>query len=126
MPKLSSVIFIAGELFFNASCNRNFDSIITTGLLLDEMTDLNRLTSFPETGYRTLQFSSYDRRSTSPAESFWFSNEDGFGKEPIPGFEQVLNEPDSTGTGGYLTCDVKEPGAILRLWTAYINGKVKQ
>jgi hypothetical protein len=87
-------------LLLISSCR--FDSLrqpITMDSLLDEMTDLRRLTVLPEAQYKVIQYSSYDRRSTSPADSLWFSNEDGFGGEPLPGFEKVLKEPDSTGTG---------------------------
>lgn len=101
------------------------DSRITTGTLLDEMTDLNRLTLIPDKEYRLIQFSSYDRRSIKAGEPGWFSNSDGFGEEPVPGFEKVLREPDAGGTGEYLICDVQEPGAILRLWTAGINGRIR-
>ena len=108
------------------SCTGNTrDHVITTVSLLNEMADLKRLTCLPGENYRTIQFSSYDRRSTKPTDSCWFSNEDGFGNEPIPGFEKVLKQPDSEGTGEYLICDIKKPGAILRLWTAEINGKIR-
>lgn len=89
------------------------------------MIDLGRLTRLPVKSYKTIQYSSYDRRSTSPADSGWFSNEDGFGGEPIPGFEKVLKEPDSTGIGEYLICDIQKSGAILRLWTAGLDGKIR-
>jgi hypothetical protein len=55
----------------------------------------------------------------------WFYNSDGFGGEPIPGFEKVVTPPDTSGTGTYLICDVNGPGAILRLWTAGINGRIR-
>lgn len=99
--------------------------IVTTGSLLSEMVDLDRLTRLPAETYKTVQYSSYDRRSTSTADSRWFSNEDGFGGEPIPGFEKVLKEPDSTGIGEYLICDIQKPGTILRLWTAGLDGKIR-
>ena len=38
---------------------------VTTGTLLEEMSDLGRLARWPEPAYRTVQFSSYDRRSTT-------------------------------------------------------------
>jgi len=95
------------------------------GSLLEEMIDLNRLTCLPDHNYHTIQFSSYDRNSVSPSKPGWFSNSDGFGNETRPGFEKVLQEPDSEGTGRYLICDIKCPGAIVRLWTAGINGKIK-
>ena len=81
------VIFVI--LLFSCS-GKESDNVITTGSLLNEMADLKRLTCLPGENYRTIQFSSYDRRSTKPTDSCWFSNEDGFGNEPIPGFEKVL------------------------------------
>ena len=108
------------------SCSgENDKSLVTTETLIKELSDLERLTILPGNNYRTIQYSSYDRRSTSASDSCWFSNEDGFGEEPIPGFEAVLKQPDSTGIGEYLICDVQEPGAIVRLWTANINGRIR-
>ena len=98
---------------------------VTFGGLLDEMTDLGRLTRLPDPSYRTIQFSSYDRRSVKPGEAGWFANEDGFGGEPIPGFEKVLKEPGADGTGEYLICDEEGPGAVVRFWTAGITGRVR-
>ena len=96
---------------------------VTTGSLALEMADMERLSVFSD--YRSFQYSSYDRRSVAVDKPFWFANSDGFGKEPIPGFEKVLKEPDSNGVGEYLICDVKEPGVIVRLWTARIAGTIK-
>ncbi len=111
---------------FIISCSvRNKENIVTTETLIEEMVDMHRLTMFPSVNYRTIQYSSYDRRSKSPSDSCWFSNEDGFGSEPIPGFESVLKEPDSTGIGEYLICNVNKPGAIVRLWSANINGRIR-
>jgi hypothetical protein len=98
---------------------------INTISLLKEMYDLHRLTNLPDEKYRTVQFSSYDRRSTKPADSCWFSNEDGFGNEPVPAFAEVLRRPGPDGIGEYLICDVRQPGAIMRLWTAGLNGKIR-
>jgi len=100
-------------------------TIITTGSLFLEMTDLMRLTEFPRPDYRTLQYSSFDRRSRLPGGPDWFANSDGFGGEPIPGFERVLKEADSEGIGEYLIADVKGPGAIVRLWSAAISGTIR-
>ncbi len=106
------------------SCHQKAE-MVNTCSLLKEMTDLSRLAELPDHAYRTVQFSSYDRRSTNPDSPFWFANEDGFGNEPLPGFEKVLTEPDQDGIGEYLVCDLKGPGAIVRLWTAGINGNVR-
>ncbi len=105
--------------------NLLFSQTITTGTLIREMIDLRSLVEYPDPAYRSVQFSSYDRRSMSPDSPGWFANSDGFGREPIPGFIEVLKEPDNDGTGEYLMCDVKGPGAIVRLWTAAINGNIR-
>jgi hypothetical protein len=108
------------------SCTTEIDNnLVTTEKLINELTDLERLTTLPLYNYKSIQYSSYDRRSTSPSDSCWFSNEDGFGEEPIPGFETVLKQPDSSGIGEYLICDISKPGAIMRLWTANINGRIR-
>ena len=107
-----------------SDCQRSWH-MVTTGSLLNEMTDLHRLSRFPEHTYRTVQYSSYDRRSTSASNRFWFANEDGFGNEPIPGFEKVLKQADTDGIGEYLICDIRSPGAIVRLWTAGIKGQIR-
>ena len=98
---------------------------VTFGTLIREMTSLERLTVLPDQPYEMVQFSSYDRRSRIPGMEGWFANSDGFGKEPVPAFEKVLKEPDTDGIGTYLICDINGPGAILRLWTAGINGDLK-
>ena len=98
---------------------------VTTGSLLEEMTDLESLSRFPSPGYRTTQFSSHDRRSVSADLPGWFANSDGFGGEPIPGFEEVLEAPGEDGIGRYLVCHVEGPGAVVRLWTARITGKLE-
>jgi hypothetical protein len=98
---------------------------VTTRSLLREMVDLHRLAELHEPAYKTIQFSSFDRRSTLPSRPGWFANSDGFGKEPIPGFEKVLQPPGEDGVGRYLICDVEGPGAIVRLWTARIVGTVQ-
>ena len=93
--------------------------------LLREAWDLEHLTRWPEPAYRTVQFSSYDRRSVAPDRPEWFSNADGFGHEPVPGFERVLKEPGPDHVGRYLVCDVKGPGALVRGWTAGMDGTFK-
>ena len=97
---------------------------VSTLSLLNEMVDLEQLSSFPEPGYSTIQFSSYDRHSEFPHYPGWFKNSDGFGGESIPGFMEVLEVPGNDGIGKYLICDEKGPGAIVRLWTAWIEGEI--
>lgn len=94
---------------------------VTLETLLAEMTDLRRLATGPA-GYTTTQFSSRDRRSTTPDAPHWFGNADGFGRSPVPAFERVLDAPGDDGIGRYLVCDVEGPGALVRTWTAAMPG----
>ena len=110
---------------FAASGGVTGGEVITTGSLIEEMVDLHRLASFPEPAYRTVQFSSFDHRSTVPGGPGWFANADGFGGEPVPNFEAVLEEPEGDAPGRYLMCDVDGPGAIVRCWTAAIAGSIR-
>jgi hypothetical protein len=100
-------------------------TIVTTGTLYEDMVDLTGLTVFPDPFYHTLQFSSYDRRSNLPEGPEWFANSDGFGREPLPGFQAVLREPGADSIGEYLMAEVEGPGALVRLWTARIDGEVR-
>ncbi len=125
MPEIRLVLSAILISLLLPCCENDNNSRVTTGKLIDEMADLERLTTLPSYNYRAIQFSSYDRRSKTINDSCWFSNEDGFGNEPIPAFEEVISQPDSGGIGRYLICDVKGPGAIVRLWTANINGNIR-
>ncbi|MBC8328223.1 MAG: DUF2961 domain-containing protein [Planctomycetes bacterium] len=98
---------------------------ITQESLLGEMADLARLARLPDHDYRLVQYSSYDRRSTAEDAEGWFSNADGFGGEPIPGFEAVLREPGADGVGEFLLCDVEGPGAVVRGWSAGMGGTLR-
>jgi hypothetical protein len=98
---------------------------VTTESLLHEMVDMVGLASFPDPEYKTVQFSSYDRRSKLPGGPEWFANSDGFGNEPIPNFEAVIEKPNAEGVGRYLIGDVQGPGAIVRTWTAAISGTIR-
>jgi len=98
---------------------------VTTGSLIEEMIDMNGLTRFPTPAFKTIQFSSYDRSSKVPGGPGWFANSDGFGREPIPNVEAVLKEPNEKKVGEFLLCDVKGPGAIVRTWTAGMNGAIR-
>ena len=98
---------------------------VTVGSLFEEMADLEALARFPDPDFRTIQFSSFDRRSRVPGGPDWFANADGFGGEPIPNFEKVLKAPEGTGPGEYLMADIPGPGAVVRLWTASISGRVR-
>ena len=114
------IIFIMISVAQTASAEQ-----ITTGTLVGEMTDMYHLAKYPSPSYKTVQFSSFDHRSVSVDGPEWFANSDGFGREPVPNFEAVVKAPDSDGIGEYLICDVSGPGAIVRVWTAAIEGSIR-
>ena len=120
-------IVFACILFFTGTWSLSLAAApVTTGSLVNEMTDLRRLTEFPEPFYKTVQFSSYDHQSRLPGGPGWFRNSDGFGGESIPYFEGVvMHPPEGGGRGTYLVCDVQGPGAIVRTWSARIAGEVR-
>ncbi|MHC4124170.1 MAG: DUF2961 domain-containing protein, partial [Planctomycetota bacterium] len=105
-------------------CNLSAE-VITTKTLIKEMIDVCCLSEFPSPAYKTIQFSSYDRNSNLPQSPGWFSNNDGFGFTKIPNFQKQLTKHDKDFIAEYLVCDVKGPGAIVRVWTAYIAGEIK-
>ena len=96
-------------LLFPLSMSAAQDGDVDFGSLLKEMHDMAQLARMPQLHYTTYQFSSYDRRATSP-EEVWYTNSDGFGREPIPGFMKVLEEPGEDGVGLYLVGEVHGPG----------------
>lgn len=99
--------------------------LVTTGTLLDDMANLDRLARWPQPAFRTVQFSSYDRRSTGPEAPGWFSNADGFGREPVAGFQKVLRPAAPGKPGLYLMAEVNGPGAIVRGWSAGMDGVLR-
>ncbi len=121
---MRKLVFICCSMFLLAHSALASD-LITTGSLLEEMVDLARLADFPDPYFKTVQFSSYDRRSTVPNAPGWYANSDGFGGEPIPNFLRVLKPPAPDGIGDYLMTEVNGPGAIVRGWTAQIAGELR-
>ncbi len=80
--------------------------------LLDQMTDLERLTTTPDPYYTTRQFSSWDRRSTDASmltDENWFGNWDR---------GRYLRKEEQDGETVYVLMDAEGPGAIVRMWSA--------
>ena len=83
---------------------------VTLSSLLEEMTDRSTLTRLPEPAYRTLQASSYDRRSERPGGEFWFGNADRS--------QFVRAEQNGNGTE-WVMMDERGPGAVVRFWMTF-------
>lgn len=80
--------------------------------LVRELTDLERLTRFPNPEYSTRQFSSYDQRSKNPnvpTDEDWFANGDR---------GQHLRVEERNGQQEWVLMDAEGPGAIVRFWSA--------
>lgn len=66
---LASSVFAASTAAAVAAEN---DPQVTTATLVEEMIDLGRLGELPDPPYKTVQFSSHDRRSNLPNGRDWF------------------------------------------------------
>ncbi len=80
---------------------------ISLSTLLDEMVDRTALARFPDPTYVTKQFSSYDRRSRSPVEHRWYSNDD---------YSNFVREETNGGRKEWVMADAEGPGVITRWW----------
>lgn len=90
---------------------------VTFDSLLDEMTDLDALTTLPDPPFTCRQFSSYDRASKTPDDhDAWFANADA---------GQYLRVEERNGRKEYVMADVDGPGAIVRIWSANPDGTLR-
>jgi len=85
---------------------------VTFVSLLEEMTNLERLSYFPSPAYTCKQFSSYDRRSTDKTiltDDNWFANSDR---------GQHIRVEERNGQQEWVMMDADGPGTIVRIWSA--------
>lgn len=80
---------------------------ITLESLLNEMVKRDALARFPQTNYRSAQFSSYDRKSVAPGEPGWYANHD---------WSQFIRSEVHAGRTEWVMMDAEGPGAITRFW----------
>lgn len=80
---------------------------VTIESLLKEMVDRDQLARLDEPAYTCGQFSSYDRRSTSPDADGWFANRD---------WDNYVRTEQRDGRTEHVMMDSKGPGAIVRVW----------
>ena len=116
-----AVAALLGAALFSpvASAAEEVEEAVTFKALLEEMTDLDHLAEYPEPAYKTVQFSSYDRRSTDSAvltDENWFANGDR---------GQYLRTEDHDGRREWVMVDVDGPGAVVRIWSANPMGKLR-
>jgi hypothetical protein len=95
---------------------------ITLESLLKEMTDLDAIARFPDPAYTCKQFSSYDRKSTTPDNpDTWFANGD------VNQYLRVdeVKTPDGKTRKEWVMADMDGPGAIVRVWSANPAGTLR-
>ena len=112
------VALIAGSLAISglAAPIGAYGQEITTGRLLDDMTNLAGLAEFPNPAYTCKQFSSYDRKSKTPGNEDWFANGD---------CGQYLRVEEVNGRKEYVMMDTAGPGTIVRIWSANPAGTLR-
>ena len=101
-----------------ALCSQGCMSVmVTTDSLLNEMTDLHRLSELPACAYTTKQFSSYDPKSKTPDDpDGWFANNDR---------GQYLRVEKKGDRQEHVMMDADGPGAIVRIWSANPKGVLR-
>jgi hypothetical protein len=82
---------------------------IDFGSLLEELTDRQRLASFPGDLYTLHQASSYDRRSVEKDKEGWYANND---------WDGYIRKENINGRDEYVLMDTDGPGVITRFWAA--------
>lgn len=110
-PKFTTgMIRLSITLLFSTLCIGSFGqkkSSITVETLLEEMTSYDKMTRYPALPYRSMQQSSYDRRSVSPDRPGWFANDDG---------EGFIRLEEHDGRKEKVLFEDEGPGAITRIW----------
>lgn len=75
--------------------------------LLREMVNREQITRFPESGYKCLQASSYNRESVSPDKPGWFADSDGIG---------FIRTEENKGQKEWVIMEDDGPGVITKIW----------
>lgn len=93
------------------SCNR---PVVSLENLLDEMTDRENITRYPEVSFTLGQFSSYDRESVAPGRPGWFANMDR---------TMFIRVEEHQGRTEHVMVDTRGPGAIVRIWMTFAGNE---
>ena len=68
------IVLILCFTFVSWEVRENPQETISTASLFYEMIDMERLSRYPDPAYKTVQFSSFDRRSQIPGGVDWYAN----------------------------------------------------
>ena len=102
---LSFSILLFIVIFSSSSYGQTGEINLTT--LLNEMVNREQITRFPESGYRCLQASSYNRESVAPDKPGWFADSDGIG---------FIRTEENNGQKEWVIMEDDAPGVITKIW----------
>lgn len=102
---------VLGLLFltiaFQSNAQKASQPKVTIASVLKEMVDRDKISQFPESNYKTLQASTYNRESVSPNLPGWFADGDGLGFIRT----EVIN-----GKTEWVIMEDHGPGCIAKIW----------
>lgn len=117
--KITTKLFAVAVLAILSSCTTKEEVSISS--LLDEMTNRDAVTQFPDADFRLKQSSSYNRASVSPDDSVgWFTNKDFNSNDTDHNFIRI---EENNGKKEWVLMDHQGPGAIVRTWMPLRNAK---
>lgn len=108
-----TVFCLLGALGLQAKAN----DTITIESLLHEMVDRDSIARFPQAEFRLKQDSSYNRKSTSPADTKgWFLNKDYNSSEKDKNFIRI---EENHSRDEWVVMEDEGPGAVVRIWVPW-------
>jgi hypothetical protein len=87
---------------------------VTLNSLLEDMTDREKLTYYPDNAYSLKQFSSYNRASLSPGKEGWFANSD---------MSHFIRVEKNSGRREFVMFDADGQGAVVRWWMTFYKAQ---
>ncbi len=96
-------------MIITISC-QPLDREVTLASLLNEITDRNIVSQYPDPLFTVKQFSSYDRHSVSPDSAGWFANHDA---------SWFIRQEENNGRREFVMFDAEGPGALVRFWMTF-------
>lgn len=104
--KLITGCLFACTLFFFCSCTK----MVTIETLLQEMSDREHLSYFPEQKFTLKQASSYNRESVAKEQQGWYANSD---------MSHFIRLESNNNRREFVMFDQEGPGAIVRWWMTF-------
>ncbi len=107
MRKILPIAWLVAMLTAISCSFENKEKEISITSLLQEMIDREQITRFPDTNYKSLQASSYNRESVSPDKPGWFADSDGV---------SAIRVEENNGKKEWVLMEDDGPGVITKIW----------